>query len=285
MSPHEFKTHQLLFDKLSHGSFERDASTNLTHWNPLTKEAQNVYRNMNRSRLQECLRNKRIYLTGTSYQRTVFWSLLQWITAKQDLDLEYLMISSAEKMVRAFSYGKECTRHDPKHVHPMPWLTTPNKTACIVITDDACNKPGPAGINIKKCGLPMHAEWRSKDRFNITLHYQFKTYISAPGVDQHIFKTLKASHYDAVLLSSGEWGTYNDDLNAFDAKDLFEAFLKELDQAYKGVVVFNYDADYSPKTAKLGHALEGTLHIMLIVCLLLSCKRIPLCLILLCTLL
>ena len=90
-----------------------------------------------------------------------------------------------------------------------PAMTEAGVDMCIhkLNTGSGCNLPGPAGIQLDKCGRPMN-QTRHFEQSNTTIHYQFKTYAKTPVMDGLVFQELATQHWDYLMLGGGEWGRY-----------------------------------------------------------------------------
>jgi hypothetical protein len=215
---------------------------------PITELAQFLYRNLTRPVARACLKNKRIYMAGTSFQRSMFWSVIKYLRLNPTTDPipeELLMIGSSVSTLKKFTRGHLC--HLPSNktfrVHAVPWLLN-DTDACLIVHDEGCNFPGPSGIDVQRCGLPMHGTWQSGDeKLNVTVHYQFKTYIRAPPVDSLIVKNLKHAHWDLAWISSGEWGSFNQQGPIWTRKEA-EDFLLKLSREFKGLIIVSGDSSY-----------------------------------------
>jgi len=178
---------------------------------PANRAAAAWYANFTRSMAQRCMRNRRVFLTGTSFQRTLFWSLIRLLLPEgATVPSPLLLIASGEAVVKHFAQGEAC---DPVvngatfHEHAVPWLPPDEQaTSCLLVRDDGCNYPGPAGVDIKRCGMPQNGTWRSSPALNVTVHFQFKTYLKTRAVDAVIRRTItQMGPWDLVWLGSGEW--------------------------------------------------------------------------------
>ena len=244
-----FRFVQNQFLAIARGAFSKgDAEATANDFQPSAKLAAKLYNAATPERTRECLRNKRIYMTGTSFHRSMFWSVIKHLR-KEPYDAEIperlRMVASSPKSIKLVQRGPVC--HLPSNktfkVHPVPWETVHNDS-CLVVHDEGCNYPGPAGIDLERCGMPMSGEWRSDPDLNITVHYQFKTFVRAPPVDNLIFKTLKHSHWDLVWLSTGEWGSYKQEGPKW-TKEEAVVLMKRLQASFGGVVLLSGDSSYT----------------------------------------
>jgi hypothetical protein len=159
--------------------------------------------------IQECLRNRRIYLLGTSYQRIMFIDLLRILHLP--IPAAAVFVSSVEN--RAV-YGKDCELHYPhprkdwtlhrdapnieEVVEEKPCFFARNETICSYTS-------GLNGFTEDTCGWPSRREFIAG--LNTTVVYQFKTYVRTPPLDGIIRKDLKQNGpWDVVYISGGEWG-------------------------------------------------------------------------------
>ena len=90
----------------------------------------------------------------------------------------------------------------------------------------------------------MHGTWHSGPEDNITVHYQFKTFIRAAAVDTLIFKTLHKESWDLAWVSSGEWGSYTSAGPKW-TKEETVFFLTRLAAAYPGIALISADSSYT----------------------------------------
>lgn len=93
----------------------------------------------------------------------------------------------------------------------------------------------------------MSAQWTADNE--TLIHYQFKTYILAPAVDNHIYSTLKSTSskpWDIIWVESGEWGSWGsayerEHSTARESQD----FLRRLLRSTSGWVVVSGNSKYT----------------------------------------
>lgn len=192
---------QTLLDELSTGRF---VSRSADGYVPSTERARARYANAS---LSECWRNTSVYMAGTSYHRSVFWSVVKDLN-RGKLPDELLMIGSGEGFIREIPENE--TKCDPRvgnetyHALPIPF-NLPIR-GCVLARDPSCNEVGPAGIDVKRCGMPQHGSFLSENGTRVM--YQFKTYFEASAVDRLIFSQIASRWWDVVWVQAGEWGSY-----------------------------------------------------------------------------
>ncbi|KAH9254169.1 hypothetical protein BASA81_007758 [Batrachochytrium salamandrivorans] len=92
----------------------------------------------------------------------------------------------------------------------------------------------------------MSARWEQPGT-DTTVLYQFKTYINAPAVDQHVFATLNATKWDVVWLASGEWGTWGSQNAAYqESLD----FLRKAASVFPGWIIVSGNSAHRSEIAQ-----------------------------------
>jgi hypothetical protein len=197
--------------------------------------------------IKKCLRNKRIYLFGTSHHRAMYWHILKRLKGSDILTIEETIIASNGMKIL---YGTDCD--DPeelrknKHMYQgfpsekYPFL--PNNSCFIAFR--GCNVGGPVGVDKKVCGVPAHHR-HFDEEYNITLHFQFKTYLESPIVDKIIQDDLQKEFWDMVFFSACEWGAAFNRKESTPHIEFSNRFLESFTQWYDGFIVASVDPGYS----------------------------------------
>ena len=175
-TPEIFRRKQALLNRMAIGEYSkipRHGAPPMIRWRPTDDVSRGAFqKTYDRERTRRCFAGRKIYFVGTSHQRTLFWEAISSLngTAISTFPQDLIMIRSS--------------------------------------SDDSCSKPGPAGINVEQCGMPMTKRWRH-ETLDIELLFRFKTYFNTPLVDAAILQDLEKEHFDLVLIEGGEWGWYS----------------------------------------------------------------------------
>jgi hypothetical protein len=186
-------------------------------WNPnsSSREINQLLQNYSSNEaIQRCLQNRRIYIVGSSYQRSLFLDLLRILNIKLTPRMVYSPYSENH-----MTTGENCSLYPPTQdpgwflYQKLPntvlgeLLSNGQSPWCMWIRNvTICRGLGLAGFTTHSCGIPPRTEVKHA-QLNITVVYQFKTYLRTPLLDSIIRKELQTGgHYDVILISNGEWG-------------------------------------------------------------------------------
>jgi hypothetical protein len=174
--------------------------------------------------ITECLRNKRILLLGTSYQRVLYWEILRvldpWLMREPrnrliaHNEFYFQNCSSSQPPWPSSTWTKRSFHDSETSVHlaaaeffgSNSTINDDNDICYWVRNETICTYyNGLPGIDTITCGLPM-VRTQYIEHTNTTLEFHFKTFLSTPIVDERFKQALISQHWDLVLTSGGEWG-------------------------------------------------------------------------------
>ncbi|KAH9254172.1 hypothetical protein BASA81_007761 [Batrachochytrium salamandrivorans] len=140
-----FKAKQQVLNLLCVGEFDENNLTadGFVHSSPQAKALYSKWNNQ--SRTNECIANRRMFLVGTSFQRSILWSLLRRLMGGlEQVPIEYRLISSVPALIREKdpNTGKcdtnvNGTRYE---IQPVPWNTS--VPSCLLVKNKNCEHPG-----------------------------------------------------------------------------------------------------------------------------------------------
>ncbi|KAH9254170.1 hypothetical protein BASA81_007759 [Batrachochytrium salamandrivorans] len=139
-----FKAKQQVLDSLCVGKFKGDLTAD-EFWHDLPQARALYSKWSNQSKTNECVANRRMYLVGTSFQRSIAWSLLRWLMGRlNQIPPEYKVISSVPALVREKNpQTGECdanvngTMYD---VQPLSWPAA--VPSCMLVRSTMCEDAG-----------------------------------------------------------------------------------------------------------------------------------------------
>lgn len=175
-------------------------------------------------------RNKSIFIVGTSFARVLYFDMFR-IGLCRDPTVTERFVPSYEGVV----LSEHC--QDAAEVFEGRY--------CFKKTGVSCNLPGPAGVDLRRCGIP-HNKTMHIASHNITVHFQFKTYLFTKEHDQMIARDMK--EYDYYILGSAEWGLnryINNTDYHYQAKMYYDTILPATANKTK---VFVYNDGYNRST-------------------------------------
>jgi hypothetical protein len=71
-----------------------------------------------------------------------------------------------------------------------------------------CDNNTLHGVDIDSCGMPHNLTQHSLAEYNITVHFQFKTYLYTPEADRRVLAHLaQMPRFDLLVLGSAEWAS------------------------------------------------------------------------------
>lgn len=145
-----FVSKQSLLEALASGTFEPELAdaVNYTanHYAPVSPKARELYYKWSSlQRTKQCVKNRRIFITGTSFQRSILWSVLRRMMDDAKLVPEdYKLIASVPSVVREINNktGKCDVRvgKEKYESRPVPWQTT--VPSCLLVKNSKCEHPG-----------------------------------------------------------------------------------------------------------------------------------------------
>jgi hypothetical protein len=201
-------------DALSKGTFIRSEAAGAFEWAPQDAQAAAAYRARSRPELLRCLRDRRLYFMGTSFTRELRNSVLT-ILQGFPVTLEQVWVPSYA--LELVTNASECAQLSPdqlQHHRERPFCSRS------VAKIRNCNLPGPAGVNLDACGLPMNrSDLVTEACDGVLVHYQFKTYINTPEADAAVLEHWsRLPAPDFIVLGSAEWGVTNWERRPLDGK-------------------------------------------------------------------
>lgn len=209
--------------------------------------------------LRQCLRNKKIFMFGNSFHREIFWHYLRRLKRNPEVTFHEQMVGSRGQYIYN---GSDCINPPILKKNRRLKLLLPGndtnipKDLCLV-TYHGCNVDTLAGISEEECGLPGNYRYYNEE-FNITIHYQFKTYVRAEAVDEVIIHDIQKEHWDMVYYSTCEWGHSPRGYKNFnrDRVELADEFHKLLFPKYKGLMITSNYPSYSRSCAGVKESVE-----------------------------
>ncbi|KAK3242301.1 hypothetical protein CYMTET_48003 [Cymbomonas tetramitiformis] len=186
-------------------------------WIPRDPHLADIFRRGSPSYLKRCLRDKRVFLLGTSFMRQIFVEMVKWLNGT--LSQDYSLPDQTFKEIPSSPTFCASRRNNPVCAHGNPlYAWDPRKPP---VTPKACGKHDE-GARLKPCGGPAgQRSWQPTDGGNGVLHYRFKTYVDTPETDEYWIQDTKDGQYDILLVYLGQWdemfkGRRNaDELEAF----------------------------------------------------------------------
>lgn len=245
----------LILRELSFGKFQpkNNTLTSTNDWTPNTARAKQVFAyGSSRQNLRTCMASRRMFVFGTSFQRSLFWSIVRQLLPPEDGDTlppDLQLIASVPALIREIPPGEtKCNRKVNGFLYTETKLPFPTeRPSCLLVKHPECEYPGPAGIDSNKCGMPQSKPW--KNELGTVILYQFKTYISAPAVDRRIFSIMRQSrprNWDVVFIESGEWGSWQ--RASVRGRTTFEEareFLSSCSRIFKGWIIVSGNSEYT----------------------------------------
>jgi len=207
---------QGLLDELSSGTFDQNG----------TWHVNNTVYTKTRGELLESLRGKRIIFYGTSFMRELYFETLSLLQNSEPTSPQKFIPSYDSSITR----DKNCTS---KRVLPGGYCVQPKPGTKI------CNLPGPAGINLKRCGAPHNGMFYSRE-FDVTIYFQFKTYLYTPEADDIVLEHLKRNKYEFMVLGSAEWGKNKHTYKNMSYDEQAKNFYDRLFSVFKGKRMYVY---------------------------------------------
>ena len=237
---------QSVLEEFTPGSFAKDGKA--FKWEPEAPDALQRYTAFSRKKFLEAMRGKRMFFYGTSFLREIYFEFVKLLLDVSDLSAESKFIPSSRG--KLYKGKEECEKRKRK-------THTNDATGEIfcVTPSNGCNLPGPAGIDLKKCGMPANRTEYSKE-YDITMHFQFKTYIYTDEADRKVNKHIKESKsYDYMFLGSCEWGRNRISKPELGYEEQHRRFLEPLFNVFKGLTVYSYSRGYNKSTKKQHEAI------------------------------
>jgi hypothetical protein len=154
--------------------------------------------------MYKCLRDGRIFMAGTSYQRNMYWAAAKLLKHNAYLDEAFRMLSPSPL---SLAYGERLCSNDPLAI--VRGTAASGDVYCYKVSALTNCRPGllrsSRGVDVDKCGMPLNSTFHSSE-LNSTIHFQFKTVLDTPQVDVEIANQITSHPYDSAILGSGEWG-------------------------------------------------------------------------------
>lgn len=180
------------------------------------------------NRLLERFQGKQFFFVGTSFLRVLYFDFVRLALERDP--------TKKERYIPSYD-GFELVEND-KCENGVCYSKKPGKSKC--------NLPGRAGVDLVTCGIP-HNQTMHFETYNITIHFQFKTYLSTPQHDQMIARDLRLGNYDYLILGSAEWGR-----NKFIKQNYMEQarnYYETILPVFNGdKIVFVYNRNYNNST-------------------------------------
>jgi len=194
--------------------------------------------------IPNCLKGKQIFMTGTSYTRSIYSSIHHILTG-----VPYNRTGS--KIIGLGSYKSHIVHTCADHKilgyerDGTPWCAVKD-------TPINCNLPGPAGIDLKKCGVPSFGGFKVK---NLNVDYQFKTYIFTEEADYITLDRISKGKYDLIIAGGGEWGRNLSDKRYETHDEQAEKYVEMLSNI-KVPIIWYYNSGYNRSVKALMKAVK-----------------------------
>ena len=163
--------------------------------------------------IQACLRNRNVFLVGTSYQRVLFWDLVRALG--HPVSVFTKLVSHSGYAVTDHQSNCSLARRPPSatpdewtphHVEGDAAPGVPTRLCFFSQNQSSCiYQNGLPGLDPATCGVPGSRE-EYVPRLNATIRFQMKTYLRTPLVDELVRHQLATRKWDAVITAGGEWG-------------------------------------------------------------------------------
>ena len=190
---------------------------------------------------------KSFFFYGTSFCREFYFDMVKGLYNREELSWEEMFIPSYKTEL---TFGETCGSKSNE------FLTEQyGKKACFK-GPPGCNLPGKAGINPARCGWPYNRTEISND---ISLHFQFKTYVSTPEHDSRVLKDLLSRNPDFLVVGSAEWGTNKYFTTPRNYTRQAAEFLDPIFTAYPGRKIFIYNNGYNKSSRYLRDHIQKLL--------------------------
>lgn len=197
--------------------------------------------NVEHKSILSCFQNKNFYFVGTSYLRVQYFDLLELGLGRN--------LTAIEKFIP--SYDGVFVQHDLSKCISSNII---DNKYCFLKSGVNCNLPGPAGVDMWRCGVP-HNKTQYIEQYNITVHFQFKTYLSTPQHDAMIARELEQGGYDYLILGSANWGR-NKFMKNMGYEYQANAFYNTVLPKFNKTKVFVYNQNYNNSTETQRRVLE-----------------------------